>query len=126
VSVAVAIANGNNEGIQRALSEGYASGEFRGPKLTALRRLIQQRSRAEDTEPGTQPAKRLSGSSLVKIYRERIEEQQRLVARAGNIREELLVIASAMKQLLADEDFRTVLDAEGLLDLPEQLSLRTI
>ena len=33
VSVAVAIASGNDEGIQRALSEGYSSGEFRGSKL---------------------------------------------------------------------------------------------
>jgi ParB family chromosome partitioning protein len=48
ITVAIEISNGNDEGIQRALSDGYASGEFRGSKLKAIRRLIEQRSGHED------------------------------------------------------------------------------
>jgi|HubBroStandDraft_5_1064220.scaffolds.fasta_scaffold197987_1 ParB family chromosome partitioning protein len=124
VSVAVAIANGNDEGIQRALADGYSSGEFRGSKLKAVRKLIKQRAGKEGPESPSSSDKSLTGPALVKIYRERIGEQQRLVARAEGVKERLLIIASAMRTLLADEDFRTVLQAEGLLDMPEQLRLR--
>lgn len=124
VSVAVAIANGNDDGVQRALAEGYETGQFRGSKLKALRRLIQQRAGTVTTESTPQGDRHITGTALVKIYRDRIAEQQRLVARANNLREELLIIVSAMKQLFADEDFFTLLKAEGLLDLPEQLRQR--
>jgi ParB family chromosome partitioning protein len=124
VSVAVAIANGNDDGIQRVLSEGYSSGEFRGSKLKAVRQLIKMRAGEKPAEPSPSKDKVLTGSALVKIYKERISEQQRLVARAAQVKEQLLVIVSAVNTLFADEDFRTVLEAEGLLDMPEQLRLR--
>ena len=126
VSVAVAIASGNDEGVQRALSEGYLSGEFRGSKLKAVRQLIKARTGETATEPPASKDKALTGATLVKIYKERISEQQRLVARAAQVKEQLLVIVSAMSTLLADEDFRTMLRAENLLDLPEQLRLRML
>jgi hypothetical protein len=44
--------------------------------------------------------------------------------RADRIWEELLVVASAMRSLFEDEDFRTVLKAENLLDMPEELNKR--
>lgn len=124
VSVAVAIASGNDDGIQQALSEGYSSGAFRGSKLKAIRQLVKERNGA--TTPDTSPSKgkALTGATLVKIYKERIGEQQRLVSRAGQIKEQLLVIVSAMRALLADEDFRTTLQAENLMDLPLQLRSR--
>jgi len=124
ISVAVAIANGNDDGIQRALSDGYSSGELRGSKLKAIRKLLKQRAGEGVVKQPSPTSTALTGPALVKIYKDRIAEQQRLVGRAEQVREELLVIASAMKSLFADEDFCTVLQAEGLLDMPEQLSLR--
>jgi ParB family chromosome partitioning protein len=124
ISVAAAIANGNDDGIQRLLADGYSSGEFRGARLKAIRRILKQRARGVASEPESPAKKALTGPALVKIYKDRIFEQQKLVARADRIREELLVIASAMKSLLADEDFRTVLKAEDLLDIPKQLHTR--
>jgi ParB family chromosome partitioning protein len=124
ITVAVAIANGNDEAVQTALADGYTSGEFRGPRLKAIRRLLKQRKvgAASGVEPPS--TKALTGPALVKLYKDRIFEQQKLVARADRIREELLVVASAMRSLFADEDFRTVLKAENLLDMPEQLHNR--
>jgi ParB family chromosome partitioning protein len=124
ISVAVAIANGNDEAVQSELAEGYISGEFRGARLKAIRRLLKQRKAGTATEPETPTTKALTGPALVKIYKDRIFEQQKLVSRADRIREQLLVVASAMRLLFADEDFRTVLKAENLLDMPEQLHNR--
>jgi ParB family chromosome partitioning protein len=66
----------------------------------------------------------MTGTDLVKLYKQRVQEQQRLVAKADLAKERLLVIASAMRELFADEDFRTVLKAENLMDMPEQLTWR--
>lgn len=124
ITVAIEIANGNDDGIQRALSDGYASGEFRGSRLKAIRKLIEQRAGREDKEKPLQAQKPLTGSALVKLYKQRVQEQQKLVAKADQAKERLLVIASAMRDLFSDEDFRTVLQAENLIDMPEQLKLR--
>lgn len=124
ITVAIEISNGNDEGIQRALSDGYASGEFRGSKLKAIRRLIEQRSGHEDKTKPSSAKKPMTGTDLVKLYKQRVQEQQRLVAKADLAKERLLVIASAMRELFADEDFRTVLKAENLMDMPEQLTSR--
>ncbi|MFC5861769.1 ParB/RepB/Spo0J family partition protein [Acidicapsa dinghuensis] len=126
VSVAVAIANGNDENIQQALAEGYKSGEFRGSRLQAVRKMIKQRSANQETnsDSGRDDGAPITGSALIRIYKERIAEQQQLVSRADHLGEQILVIVSAMEALLADEDFRTLLRAEGLLDMPEPLRLR--
>ena len=121
ISVAVAIANGNDDTIQRALVEGYSSGDFRGSKLKAIRKLIKQRAGNAQEDFKTLDVKALSGPALVRIYKERITEQQKLVARADHVKERILVIVSAVKSLLLDEDFITVLQAENLMDMPEQL-----
>ncbi len=67
----------------------------------------------------------MTGAGLVKLYKQRVRDQQRLVARADQARDRLLVIVAAMRVLLADEDFRTLLRAESLSDMPEELQLRS-
>lgn len=124
ITVAIEIANGNDDGVQRALSDGYASGEFRGPKLKAIRKLIEQRAGRGEEDRQSSPQKPMTGAALVKLYKQRVQEQQKLVAKADHAKERLLVIASAMRDLFADEDFRTVLQAENLIDMPEQLKAR--
>jgi len=124
MSVAIEISNGDDDAIQKALSDGYASGEFRGKKLTAIRRLIEQRSVVELDKVPNSSKKKLSGPALMLLYKERIEEQKRLVSRANQTKERLLLVASAMRQLVADEDFITVLHAENLLDMPDMLKSR--
>jgi ParB family chromosome partitioning protein len=123
LTVAVEICRNDDDGIQRALAEGYESGELRGSKLTAIRRLIQQRSGRSGSERSNETPK--TGAGLVKLYKQRVKDQQRLVARANQARDRLLVIASAMRVLLIDEDFRTLLRAENLSDMPEELQLRS-
>ncbi len=67
----------------------------------------------------------MTGAALANLYKQRVREQQRLVAKADQARERLLIIATVVRNLLLDEDLVTMLRAENLFDMPEQLALRT-
>ena len=123
LTVAVKIAVGNEGDIQQALIDGYESGEIRGPKLQAVRKLVEARNARRD---GTAlpRAKPLTGAALANLYKQRVREQQRLVFKADQAKEKLLIIATIMRSLLADEDLITVLRAEKVYDMPEQLAIR--
>ncbi|MFC6647276.1 ParB/RepB/Spo0J family partition protein [Granulicella cerasi] len=123
ISVAVQIASGDDDELQKALAEGYESGELRGSKLQAVRKLI--KDRRAHREGKVKPTKKpLTGAALANLYKVRVREQQRLVAKADQAREKLLIVATVMRTLLADEDLITMLRAENLFDMPEQLALR--
>jgi ParB family chromosome partitioning protein len=122
IAVAVEIANGNDQEISHALSEAYESGKLRGSRLTAVRRLIAQRIAKRQKEGKAQETQRkVTGTTLVQVYKERVREQKALVARADRTKERLALATSAMRQLLADENFITLLRAESIADMPEQL-----
>jgi ParB family chromosome partitioning protein len=115
--VAVEIANGNDREVSHALSEAYESGQLRGSRLTAVRRLIAQRIAKRQKEGKAQEVQRkVTGATLVQVYRQRVHEQKALVARADRTKERLALATSAMRQLLADENFITLLRAESIAD----------
>ena len=123
ISVAVEISNGDDENVQKAMLEGYASGTLRGSKLLAVRKLIKEQ-KAKREGKAALPEKPLTGAALTNLYKQRVREQQRLVVKADQAREKLLMIAAVMRELLADEDLLTMLRAENLSDMPEQLAMR--
>jgi ParB family chromosome partitioning protein len=125
ISVAAQIATGKDAEISQALSEAYATGQLRGTKLAAARRLIakriEKRQKAGKTE---QVRRKVTGTMLVEVYKQRVREQKALIAKAELTKERLLLLTSAMRQLLEDENFITLLRAEGINDMPKQLSTR--
>lgn len=123
ITVAVHIASGDDETIQKALMEGYEQGNLRGARLLAVRKLIKDRKTQQEGRAAA-PKKPLTGAVLAKLYQQRVREQQRLVAKADQAKEKLLIVATVMRTLLADEDLVTMLRAESLFDMPEQLALR--
>jgi ParB family chromosome partitioning protein len=123
LSVAVEIASGSDGDVQKALIEGYEAGELRGSKLQAVRKLIKDRNARREGTP-VPAAKPLTGAALANLYKQRVRDQQRLVFKADQAKEKLLIIATIMRSLLADEDLITVLRAEKLYDMPEQLAIR--
>jgi ParB family chromosome partitioning protein len=125
ISVAVEIANGKDQEISNALSEAYESGELRGIKLTAARRLIAKRIEKRQREGKQQKVQRkVTGSMLVQVYQQRVREQKTLVAKAERTKERLLLITTAFRQLIGDENFITLLRAEGISDMPKHLATR--
>jgi ParB family chromosome partitioning protein len=126
VSIAVLIASADDPSVQSALSQAYESGELRGARFKEAKRII-ARFAARRSSAGNLAAKtRLSGEDLVKEYQRRTREQQALVRRAALIREKLVLLKSAMKTLLEDEHFVTLLRAEQLHQIPEQLVVEKV
>jgi ParB family chromosome partitioning protein len=75
-------------------------------------------------EKATQARRTLTSDALVREYHHQIHEQQALVKKANSTKDRLLLLTSAMRSLLADEHFTTLLRAEELADMPEQLAAR--
>ena len=122
ISVAVQIANGKDREVSEALSEAYESGQLRGNKLAAARRLIAKRIEKRQKEGKEEGARRkVTGNMLVQVYKQRVREQKALIAKAELTKERLLLVTSVMRQLIGDENFLTLLRAEGIADMPKQL-----
>ena len=95
---------------------------MRGNKLAAARRLIAKRIEKRQKEGKEEGARRkVTGNMLVQVYKQRVREQKALIAKAELTKDRLVLIASVMRQLLADENFLTLLRAESIADMPKQL-----
>ena len=72
------------------------------------------------------PRKRqdVTPSSLVRTYQKEVERQRQMVKKAEMTQQRLLFVVGAMRELLADENFTTLLRAEGLDSLPKYLAER--
>ena len=125
ISVAAQIASGKDTEISEALSEAYASGQLRGARLAAARRLIAKRIEKKQREGKAEENRRkVTGQMLVQVYKQRVQEQKSLIAKAELTKERLLLLTSAMRQLIGDENFITLLRAEGVSEMPKQLKDR--
>ena len=125
ISVAVQIATGNDHEVQQALAEAYEKGDLRGDKLKSARRVISQRiAKLQSAGKLAQTRRKLTGDALVREYKARMREQRHLVQKANLTKERLLLLTSAIRRLMQDEHFTTLLRAENLVDMPEQLAAR--
>jgi ParB family chromosome partitioning protein len=125
LSVAVKIATGNDHEVQQALAEAYEKGDLRGDKLRSARRVISQRlAKLRKAGKIAQTRRKLTGEALVREYKDRMREQRQLVKKANLTKERLLLLTSAIRRLMEDEHFTTLLRAESLVDMPEQLAVR--
>jgi ParB family chromosome partitioning protein len=125
LSVAMQIANADEEGIQRALCQAYEDKSLRGRKLAAVRRIIEARkANGKSPNPGVRRKNdRLqSAESLVRVYRQEADRQKLLIKKAQLTEHRLVLVVSALKNLLRDENFITLLRAEGLDTLPAPLA----
>jgi ParB family transcriptional regulator, chromosome partitioning protein len=92
----------------------------------AARRLIEQRQqrgkglRTNSSRRG--PA--VSSQSLIRTYTDDADRKRLLIRKAEVTRDRLLFIFAALKNLFGDENFVTLLRAEGLDTLPRNLANR--
>lgn len=125
LSVAVEIAAGDDQAVSRALSEAYEKGDIRGRHISLARRIITQRIAKNRREGRQQKARQtLTGETLVREYKQKIRDQKALIAKADHTREHLLLLISAVRKLLSDENFTNLLKAEGLQQMPAELASR--
>jgi ParB family transcriptional regulator, chromosome partitioning protein len=129
VSVAMQISNADEDGIQQALCQAYEDKSLRGRKLLTVRKIIELRKangkqfhmgvgirRKRDRIP--------SAEALVRVYRQEVDRQKILVRKSRLTEHKVVFIVSALKTLFRDENFTTLLRAEGLDNLPTYLSER--
>jgi ParB family transcriptional regulator, chromosome partitioning protein len=125
VSVAITIASSDEDAVQRALAEAYEKNDLRGKALLRARRLIENRRRhgkAGRAKANGKAIAELSAEQLMKTY-QRETARQRLVVRKSKLCEtRLLFIVSALKKLLGDGNFVTLLRAERLDSMPQFLA----
>ena len=127
LTIAVEIAEANDADVQQALQRAYETKLLRGRKLVAARRLIQlRRVHGKGVRPsGTAKRDRnLSADALLRIYRQDVERKSLLIRKAQAARDQLLFVTEALRTLLADDHFVTLLRAESLETLPRNLAER--
>jgi ParB family transcriptional regulator, chromosome partitioning protein len=125
VSIAMTIATSDDKSIQRALQDAYERNDLRGRSLLRARRLIEsRRARGKALRSGPRESKDqpVSTETLLKTYQEESMRQKVVVQKAKICETRLLFAISALKQLLKDDHFVTLLRAEGLDSLPQFLA----
>jgi ParB family transcriptional regulator, chromosome partitioning protein len=129
ISVAMEIVRAKDGDIQEALAEAYEKKSIPGNQILAIRRIIELRNvkgkgmeRPERTP--SQPKKKVTAEALVRAYRKETDRQKLLVKKANVSQTRLLFVVNALRRLLADEHFVTLLRAEALLTLPRPLAER--
>ena len=125
LSVAMQIANADEDGIQRALCQAYEDKTLRGRKLLTVRRIIE--ARKANGKSCNQSTRRKndrvqSAEALVRVYRQEADRQKLLIKKSQVTEHRLLLIVSALRNLFRDENFLTLLRAEGLDTLPAPLA----
>lgn len=125
ISIAITIASAEDEDVQRALAEAYESKNLRGKALLHARRLIEKRRTCgKALRRGIQrkDAKDLSSVHIIRAYKRETSRQRLTIQKSKICETRLLFVVSAMKQLLADDGFVTLLRAESLNTLPQFLA----
>lgn len=117
-------AGDDNKAVQAALQDAYESGKLRGNRLLQARRVIERRQTLGRSVARGTPRKMqdVTTSSLVRTYQKEVERQKQMVKKAEIAQQRLLFVVGAMRELLADENFTTLLRAEGLDSLPKYLA----
>jgi ParB family chromosome partitioning protein len=130
VSIAVEIAGANDAEMQTVLQQAYENKLLRGQKLIAAKRLIEQRRlrgkglRINGKLNGRRRDRPLSSNTLIRAYREDVDRKRLLIRKAETTRNRLIFAAEALRKLFLDENFVTLLRAEGLDTLPRNLAAR--
>jgi ParB family transcriptional regulator, chromosome partitioning protein len=84
-----------------------------------IRRRLLKKSKDKKGKPD--PKGPVTSQELAKEYQEYTRTQRALVKRATVVRERLVLVAAACRQLFADPNFLTLLRAENLLLISEKL-----
>lgn len=127
LNLAIEISKADDQGAQRALMEAYTEKKLRGKKFAAVRRLLDRRQRhgrrVDETPFGRKDRARrpLTSDALVRAYRQEADRQKLMIKKAELTQGRLLFVIEAFRALRSDENFLTLLRAEGLDMMPTYL-----
>ena len=126
VSVAVEIAEAQDSEVQQVLRKAYENNVLRGTKLTTAKRLVEARLRSGKgkLKSDNKSRRSLSVESLLKAYQDDVDKKEVLLRKADSARAELTFITEVLRNLLEDDHFVTLLRAEGLATIPQNIANR--
>lgn len=128
ITAALTIANAGDDDkvIQTALQDAYESGALRGQQLLQARRVIENRQQLGRSvgSGGRRHRIDVTSSSLIRTYQKEVDRQRLMIKKAEFAQQRLLFITGALREILVDENFITLLRAEGLDTLPAYLNER--
>lgn len=120
----IARAKHDDEGLGGMLEEAYRAGQLKGHQINEAKRVIEKRREKGPRTAGKRPKLPNSAHSLVKTYQQEVARQHKLMLKADHAQQQLLLVVQGLKRLFADENFLTLLRAEGLETLPKYLADR--
>ena len=116
---------GGDSNLGDLLQEAYENGQLKGRQIIEAKRLIEKRQELGPSSPNAAQIKPPTSSySLVRTYQKEVERQRKMVLKAEHAHQRLLLVVQGLKKLFADENFVTLLRAEGLDTLPKYLAER--
>ena len=117
--------DGGESNLGDLLQEAYENGQLKGRQIIEAKRLIEKRQELGPSSPNAAQIKPPTSSySLVRTYQKEVERQRKMVLKAEHAHQRLLLVVQGLKKLFADENFVTLLRAEGLDTLPKYLAER--
>ena len=119
----IARAKNDDDDLGDMLEEAYKTGQLKGHQITDAKRLIEKR-REKGPKTAARPKLPNSAHSLVRTYQKEVARQHKMVLKAEHAQQQLLLVVQGLKSLFADENFVTLLRAEGLDTLPKYLAER--
>lgn len=126
-TIAVEIARANDAEVQRALTEAYETKTLPGDQVLAIRRIVEERNQiGKGVKSIGRPQKstKTTAAALVRSYRREIDRQKLIVKKAALAQGRLIFIVNALRRLLEEEHFVTLLRAEAIGTLPQPLAER--
>jgi len=128
MTIAATIARANDHDVQRALTEAYETKILPGNQVIAIRRIVDERNLIgkgiHSLGPKNRKAHKPTAASLVRAYQREVNRQKAMVKKATLTQGRLLFIVNALKKLLEEEHFVTLLRAESMATLPLPLAER--
>lgn len=126
ITLATMVARSSDTELQVAMVEAYETGLLKGEQLIKVRRLIDRRrfsgknygQKRSAAEQSTTPQKLLS------TYQTEVRRQRVMLKKADINEQRVLIIVTAMRRLLADDYFCTLLRSENIADMPKSLADR--
>ena len=124
ISLAALIASSPGQE-QQALQDAYESKQLRGKRLLAAKKILEaRRIRGKLLRKGVGPRGRNRTSSaedVIAAYKRDVNKKKMLVRKSEMVNNNLLFVIEAIKRLFADDNFTTLLKAEGLTSFPKVL-----
>lgn len=126
ISLASEIARSGDADVQSAMMRAYDSGLLKGDQLMRVRRLVNQRNALGKgyTRWNHRADKNVTPQKLLKTYQTEVRRQKLMIKKAEINEQRLLFVTTALRRMLADEHFLTLLRAEGIQDMPLPLAQR--